>query len=54
MLLLYVYVLIQASVDVIGGGPPNCENMIGNCACETDQGLIDLSPLDSKDVNNPT
>ncbi|CAH1792527.1 unnamed protein product, partial [Owenia fusiformis] len=32
----------------------NCNNQVTSCSCETDNGLIDLSPLDSNDPNYPT
>jgi hypothetical protein len=33
--------------------PPKCITPKGACACETDQGLIDLSALDNKDGTKP-
>jgi len=30
-----------------------CEKKISNCACLTDQGLVDLSQIDSKDPTKP-
>ncbi|CAH1786549.1 unnamed protein product [Owenia fusiformis] len=41
---------INESVD-----PQNivCTSKISSCACQTDDGIIDLSPLDTKDPSNP-
>lgn len=44
------------SVWLVGGAqgpPPKCITYLGPCACQTDQGLIDLSPLDSKNDTKP-
>ena len=32
---------------------PVCIDPQGTCACNTDQGMINLAPLDSKDPANP-
>lgn len=39
----------NSAPSVLGASPPKCITPKGACACQTDQGLIDLSAIDVKD-----
>ncbi|ELU06306.1 hypothetical protein CAPTEDRAFT_191450, partial [Capitella teleta] len=46
--------VVSMTIAVARGAVPQCNEVQGSCACLTDQGLVDLSALDSKDPDNPT